>query len=670
MQAETLDGKGRSQALVASVLSLAAICVIAVTVWRVVPPSSGDIAEIERQLLIAISGAIAPEANERLAYLAAIFTTPLVLIAAVLAARRAPTLPQVVIDVTLAIFAVGLLCLVAMPDPGGQGLLNHMWAQPPALLSGVLVVSVLFCLTPAWRFRKDQQLLTLTTMVCVGIAVGTTFALRVYAKPDLGSPIHFEAFFYSISQIHNGAVCLSDVSPQYGCYGEFLVLLLRPFEFSIASVTIVLAILEGVALASTILFAARVVQRPFLLLICTLCLMIVTNQMFWFGEDAYFQYWPTRILFPAVSLMLAISWLDKPSILKALWLGIFAGFSIWWNLDSGAIVVVALGLLVVLAGLTAKGWALQELPGRFILLGTYFLGIISSCIVALAYLSLRAGHVVNPAEYLVFQTVFFSQGLYMLPLTTALAPWLAASLLAVASLAALAARAGRGPQSSNVEALAYLAVMAIGLFSYFLGRSHPHVFMAASWPFVLLAFGMLALWLDQSNEHFPQNLAPRVVAAGLLAIAVCVIVVAVPRAISIAQTQWGSITVASPKSPRTRFVEAASRPERTLGLISTDQALILMDLGRKSDIPGPSFFETLRRADAQKIIDSLVSNGPDDLFIGTELLDKNRIAGDLRQWVLEGLPDIARAYAMAERNDDIGLMHLKRTRVDGSNDRD
>jgi hypothetical protein len=110
-----------------------------------------------------------------------------------------------------------------------------------------------------------------------------------------------------------------------------------------------------------------------------------------------------------------------------------------------------------------------------------------------------------------------------------------------------------------------------------------------------------------------------------------------------------------------QFVRSSSSNARTLGVIAADQTAVLMRLRRKSDIPGPGYFELLRRTDAERLVKFLVSKGPQDLFLGTELLQPGqRTMGALNPWLPENLPTLLTAYATVAADAPGGWMYLRR----------
>lgn len=327
------------------------IALAALIVWQIVPSGFVPIDEAKGQLLSVWGNSLAPEANEQVAYIAALaLVLPLTWVGAGLFARVG-SLPWVWLGVVWGILIVGAILLAFPADGFRRSLIAAAFSFPRRVQLPMVIAIGLLCLAPVWRSINTQQSKRVVAL-SAGLAVfATNYVTGVFGEAFLPSgSVHFDAFYFSIAQAYFGATCLAYVIPQYGCYGEFMAILLRPFGLTVFSSTFAMTSLNAVAVGSMVIFAAHLVRSPVALLGCVLVLLIVSNNALWAGVNPgpYFQYLPLRTLFPALSLMVVLWWLRSPSAAKAVALGSFSALAVCWNLDSGLVVSIALfGLTTV-----------------------------------------------------------------------------------------------------------------------------------------------------------------------------------------------------------------------------------------------------------------------------------------------------------------------------------
>ena len=338
---------------------------------------------------------------------------------------------------------------------------------------------------------------------------------------------HYEAVIYSIIAIESGGTCLADVLPQYGCYGEFLAPVLKAIGYSTSHLTLIFLFLQIVASTAVFAFVRPLIGSAPLFLACTLCIVISTNLNILLGSpDPYFAYNPIRFLFPALSLPL-LQWAQgKWSSPRALMLGLFAGCSLAWNLDSG---IAVLGALVFFCNVRSFAqWT--KIVGSFwtetVRTSSFFiLGVAISCSIFLLYIVLKSSFAINISSYFMYQRLFYIAGFAMMPIPPFPSWWTIPTVIVGLVLLIISVRIGNplAEDERVTERVGYLAALMVGLGIYFTGRSHWLVLRFAVWPAIILFFFLADQALQRSKSR-ASRWAGAWVTSVLLGLPLCLVI--------------------------------------------------------------------------------------------------------------------------------------------------
>ena len=640
-----------------------AICGIALSWLAPANPAQVD-AALRHQFLAVSRDALLPEPAERFIYFGLLVLTPVLLGSAILLQRilqRGST--SMLGDVALwaGLFGLALWLRPWTISPFSElveaaSAASRWWIAIAALL-------VAACVIP-WgdnaRWRRATRA-TCMMACCLGCA-GLAFSWLVFGPASESNlATHWDAVFYSIVQIAHGGVCLSDVNPQYGCHGEFLRPIFALIGMSVLKATLAMAVLQAVSSIAVVCFVFRIIASPVIASAACVWLLLFTHRVMYMFPDQYFQYMPIRFVFPALSLLMLSRWQAAPGPWFAFAMGTIGGVSVFWNMDSGLVVLLALGLFVTVSGHAQP----QTVSRRLHHVACFGGGALVAVLCVLAYLSVRAGHIIDPSSLFYYQRIFFFAGFFMLPMPPAPDYWTIAIAVLAATLALAAAVRARGRVDPALEQAAFLAVMGAGLFGYFVGRSHPQVFMNAAWPSVILVFFLLG-----RGERTVVRAGTRVGAMAYASIApialgLALMIVAGRSGIlaDIAQQQWRSTLNANGGSAIEQdaaFVARLTGSGEAIGLLADNQASLLAGAGRRSAIPGPGLGETVLRRDADNAIRFLVDRGPAHLFVGTALLSTNLQSSVFEPWVKTNYPALLTAYRLDQVGPGGRLQHLVR----------
>lgn len=515
------------------------------------------------------------------------------------------------------------------------------------------------------RARSGRAARHAAAALVSALATALIFSWSVFGAAAIGNAdatfvSHWDAAFYSVTQIAHGAVCLYDIVPQYGCYGEFLRPVFAITGLSVTSATLVLATLQSLSSIAIIGFCFVIFRSILLATSACLCFLLFSNHIFYAVGGQYFQYMPIRLLFPAFSLWCFFFWSRHSSLGRAFLIGLFGGLAPFWNLDSGAVVTTALGLSIVFVN---GGADKASLSVRFHRLAVYCCGVAAAIAIALLYLCARAGTVVDLAGLTYYQSIFFGSGFLMLPMSPAPDYWtIGAGILAITlSLYAAAAVEAR---CARLEGAAYLAVLGAGLLSYFVGRSHAVVFMLAAWPVVILAFYVLDDYqakFTAAGLHSATTLL-RSIGAVAAVLALVAIADSLPKFEDVATRQWATAIHGDPTSAVVQdagFISKTTTREDSIALFAENQATLLAESDRHA-FANPGLVETLLRADAEKMVSAVEQNGPRHLFIGKDLLGEDRQLFVFEPWVRNNYERLTSRYKLSGSGPDGRLLHFIR----------
>jgi hypothetical protein len=619
-------------------------------IWAIAPDADyALIARLSQSMLLAHASDLQPKPRERYVYIGLTLLLPLVIAVALwLAAKlRLPGQRQP-LD----------WLLIAAALAGGAWVLDQSILSPPFRPQlawgwlGLLAVAILIIDYLASR-AKAVSAHRIVRAVLIAAAVICTFGWFVYNLDGIGkSGGHFDAVFASILAIHNGATCLVSAVSQYGCYGEIYNLVMAVFGFSLVHMTLLSALLQAVALSSVMVFAARQIGNPLLLLACGLCLIIAANRIVLGILDNYLQYMPLRFVFPAVSLLVVLGLQRSRRYRACLLAGLFGGLAIFFNLDTGVPVTIAMGGFILLDRSTSR-LASTMLKPKLLRLGIYGLGVVLALALLTLWLFLKSGQWPDPELALHYQKLFYITGFFMLPMPHPPAEWCVALAPLIVTLVLFGRRIDGGNFDPLYERAAYLAILGIGLFSYYSGRSHVLVLLLCCWPSIILLFCLL--------DRLPARaVLGRAAGAFILICAISGLVAAWPFISTFPVERWSEVLGyrSGPASADAAFITSQTTPRERVGILSPDESALLAATDTVSAFTGPGIAELLLKEDAARRVEVLKDKGPRDLFIEHRLLFLEEMLLGTAPWIAQAMPDIEAHYALKNWDAPGRILHM------------
>jgi len=159
-----------------------------------------------------------------------------------------------------------------------------------------------------------------------------------------------DAVIYTVGQVVGGKTVLVDMPSQYGLFAEFIAPIFKVVGLSIFSFTALWATLQIASLSAVFFVLQKHVREPALKITVGIALVMVTfeTSLWLIGiNERYWQYWPIRFVWPALSVLAFYSYTRRKTLPRLLVISAFGAIGSIWNADSGLVIELALAAFIV-----------------------------------------------------------------------------------------------------------------------------------------------------------------------------------------------------------------------------------------------------------------------------------------------------------------------------------
>ena len=472
-------------------------------------------------------------------------------------------------------------------------------------------------------------------------------------EPNIAWSIHWDAMAYTIAQVAAGGTLLVDFPSQYGLYPELLGRIFRVTDFSVLKLSLLFAAMQVVSMVAVYWVVLRLTRSVVFRLTFGLAFVLVTfetvlkiNGM----AEFYFQYWPIRFFWPALSVLAVYAYAHRPDLRRAAVVCLCAAVGTVWNADTGVMMVGAFAALLAAKAIlrpaaprAVGGRVSHEMQALLLLLTVVSLTLVATAIYFMT-VSPQAPH----WEWLMtYPNLFYRLGLNMLPLPLGLAtPWM--SVLGVYLLGLLFALTEwrRGGHAPCVDVVFYLSALGWGLFVYYQGRSHILNLVTVCWP----ALAIATVLADRTVRMVRAG-GLGLVHLALPALTLTVLLFCALPFIQNIGPLWhdaeraldGRGRLASPLvADELEFIRRHTRPGDECVILAQRQGLYYASARLRSPLKGPGYVEMLTVEDRDAMLRQLASGKFGCVFVG----EGDDTALDLNTDVLASL----RHYGVVETN--------------------
>jgi len=349
-----------------------------------------------------------------------------------------------------------------------------------------------------WYKTVAMVLLIVVVLFVSWLYINTNYFMNLYTV------LHFDAYFYPVSEVYNGKTLIVDFSSLYGFYPYVISLILWAMGgISIFKFSLIMAVLILIINSSVLVVMWQNVKNKIIVIISFMAFLYYSNAFYPNLNGYYLQYNPQRMLCPALILLICSLFANSKSNvarLKYTILGyVICTFSLFWNIDTGAIVILAWCVFLIYNELLVHNFKELRLYIKTLKILLFTAISSASAYILIVIITLaRTGKFINVMDMVSGQTLFLGSGFFMLPMDL-IHPWvLLVSVYAISLVKALRnlsfMRRGKATYSKRFSLLYFiLSILGLGLFSYYQGRSHDQVFMLVIWP----AFIILGLLIQE-----------------------------------------------------------------------------------------------------------------------------------------------------------------------------
>lgn len=481
-----------------------------------------------------------------------------------------------------------------------------------------------------WQTSELVEKIIWVAMITVGVVVIVSSGVSGIAAVDerYRWSANFEPVLYSISQVAGGRTLLADLPTQYGLYAEFLGPIFKLFGFSVFGITAIFAGMSAISFLCLAYVFRKVSRTTSSRIFWALGTVLLVNFIwqYWNSDvpfEPYYQYFPIRLFFPAVGVLLFYQFVamdGKP--LHAALIGAFLMCGVIWNLDAGIPAIGAFGAYFVLSALTSRAEVRKRHAASAVCLG---IGAAVAIGLFATYMTLKAGRSIPWGEWLHYQRIFYITGAYGILLPKQPHPWMVAlALYVIGVFGFFRLSSKRDPSDVFWPVMLYLSILGLGLFSYYQHRAHDMVLLAAAWPAFFMAFALV----DRLSEVVERGEAPRIALIAAFpakivgAVVVGFFIYHLPMMIEASKLNWiaAMSTTDSAIQQNLRFIreKLAASGSNSLVIVAPNQAVYFAELGLPSTALGAGQGESFLPEDQQDFANRSLTSGAENIFIRSE----------------------------------------------------
>lgn len=308
-------------------------------------------------------------------------------------------------------------------------------------------------------------------LLIIIISVSSIFGINSKIFNNAG---HFDPLLYPMAQVMSGKTILVNLTSLYGFSPVFLEGIFKLTGLGVLSFTTVMALLIGLCYLFIFIFLRRLIKNDIILLLG------FSTVIFYFLERGtgdtpaiYFQYFPIRILFPCLILMLVSFYFKNKKKFLYYLITLAGALAILWNMDTGIIVFASWIITLCFYELfgTSKKIIIKNILFH-LLVGLLMIGLVFFAYAVYSFL--RTGLLPDFSLLGQYQNLFLS-GAMAIPMPFPHIWVLAAIIFLVGLLVSIRGWQNKDNNFKNIS-IFFLSVVGIGLFNYYQGRSHDHNF--------------------------------------------------------------------------------------------------------------------------------------------------------------------------------------------------
>lgn len=468
------------------------------------------------------------------------------------------------------------------------------------------------------------------TLVLLSVVAWRLVPVESITAADAWS-LHMDAAVYALSQVLGGKTLLVDLPSQYGLFPELLAPFIPDAGRDLRTVSGIFAVLQVSSLVAVFFVLSAHTRLISLrgLGAATLVLTTFETVLFIAGyEERYFQYWPIRFFWPAVTILAFHFFAIRKAQWRAIVVSAFGSVALIWNLDSGIFVNIAFtAYLLVRAVFAIKVGDSGAMCGRRWRGRDYFVALVFQFFVVAAVISLfwiyllcKGGGAPQYRYFLEYQKIFYDLGLMMLPLPRALDPWMVVMGVYLLGIITVFSNWLAGRNDTKYDLVIFLCFLGMGLFIYYQSRAHELNLITVCWPAVVIGtiFSDGILRGIRIGILSKVQVVPVIIFVALTVFSALTLMIHIPTfALSFQNQLMQSSAVVNPKIfGELLFIRENSHPGEECLILSQRQGIYYLESGMVSPLGGPGLVETLLKTDQVRLRNAFLQGNVECVFLG------------------------------------------------------
>lgn len=485
-----------------------------------------------------------------------------------------------------------------------------------------LLASIMIFVFLSLFFKTKGESKVIKTVLWLGSIVGLLFVflLNLFVQFSGILPVDIDPVLYPVMQVISGEHMFAPVTSLYGAYASFLAPVFSVIEFNTFSFSVVMASLIVVSLTALLFFLWQVCHNKIIALSGFVFILFYTLLATRIVPEYYYQYWPIRILFPMVSLLIVVLYLRYKS--RFLYLASFPlfGFAMLWNFDTGIVVMFSWLILLIYDAYAIWGFTRQFFWQSFLHILLAVVGVILAIGTFVGLTVLTGGEVPDYSLMFIYQKMFFLgyHGILLVPPPHL---WSFLILIYMVGMAYVVGAFVKRKIGFFEKIVAYLVALGLGLFVYYEGQASDVTLFRIWYPALLLVI----LFVDVGFvSYLRKNRASYSLVAGTLLLVVLFsgavsLFVKVPEMISMVQNSWVQ-GFAKETVGNIEFIRSHTEiGERVMIIDPFMQAILYTETATQPALSLPSITDIIFPEDMDTFVTFLSDNTHHPIFVKSPL---------------------------------------------------
>jgi len=430
--------------------------------------------------------------------------------------------------------------------------------------------------------------------------------------------------------VAQGKTLLANLTTQYGLFAELLSPLFKVIGLSVFKFSLVMMIIELLAFLIFYFAACKLTNSYLLGLLFIFAVCYISGNFFVSAINPqaldispYYQYWPIRIIFPALSLLAFMWYANNITVKKTIIISLLITLALIWNFESG---------IPIFGATFAYFFSLmifEQFKSKRLFIFKCIVIAIGTIIILLGffalYLEIKSNFLVHWSDLFKYPHIFFELGISQLPIPRKINMWMV--VLGIYLFGMLYAFYSWLNKKDDllISCIFYISILGIGMFTYYQYRAHVFNLLAVSWPALLLILIFARIIFD--GIRFSK--LPKIfILLGYPCILLCLMMsFSYVRSFHVLYeksiTKW-SIMLQSPVQQHENklmsdyiFIKEKLHGDRFAEILVYGQAELYGELNAISDTDGPGFEEIFMRSDYDGLLHQLLTKQSKHIFIDT-----------------------------------------------------